>query len=97
MLMRPYDGGIDHGVLVVGILGQRLENALPDAARAPARVARMNHAEIAEAFRQVPPRNAGTVALQHRFDKQAIVRCRSASMAFSTGEPILDPLPLVVP
>src|ERR1700687_3822580 len=30
VLMRSDDGGVDHGVLVVGIIGQRLEKTLPN-------------------------------------------------------------------
>lgn len=57
----------------------------------------MDHADIAEAVRQGPPRHAGAVTIHYGFDKQAIVPCRSAYLAFSTGEPILNPFPRVVP
>jgi hypothetical protein len=36
MLVSAHDGRIDHGVFVVGVLGQMLENSLPDSANGPA-------------------------------------------------------------
>lgn len=55
MLMRTHYGRIDHGVFIVGIGRQRLENALPDAVLAPPGVPRMDHAKIPETFRQIAP------------------------------------------
>jgi hypothetical protein len=51
MLMRTHDGRIDHGVFIVRIGRQRLENALSNAALAPPGVPGMDHAEIPETFR----------------------------------------------
>ncbi len=95
--MRTHDGRVDHGVFIVGIGRQRLENALPDAALAPAGMPGMDHTEIPKTLRQIAPGNARSIAVQHRFDKQAVVLGRPANMSVSTGQPILDPLPLVVP
>lgn len=69
MLVSAHDGGIYHGVFIVGVLGQMLENSLPDSARGPAAEPRMHHAEVAEPLRQIPPRNPSSIAVKHRFDK----------------------------
>jgi len=61
--MGTYNGRINHGVFVVGILGQMLKNPLPDAAPPPTAEARMHHPEIAEALRQIAPWNAGPIAI----------------------------------
>lgn len=44
--MGSHDGRVDHGVLVVGVLRQRLEEALPGPVLAPATVAQVHHPEI---------------------------------------------------
>jgi hypothetical protein len=97
MLMRTHDGRIDHRVFIVGVSRQRLEYPLPDATLAPAGVAGMDNAEIAETFWQVPPRNTCAVTIQHGFNKQAIILGRAPHMSFPARQPILEPLPLVVP
>jgi hypothetical protein len=51
MLMRPHNRRINHGVFIVGISRERLENALPDTALAPTGVPSMDHPRIAEPFR----------------------------------------------
>ena len=38
---------------------------------------------VAEAFWKIPPRNAGTVAMKHGLDKQAVVDSRSTNMGAS--------------
>ena len=45
---------------------------------------------------QNAPRGAGVKPEENRFDEQAIVRRRTAHMAFATRQNILDPIPLVV-
>jgi len=58
MLMRTDDRGIDHRVFVIGVSRQMLENPLPHTVFAPAR---MDHSEISEPLRQIPPGNPGAV------------------------------------
>lgn len=53
--MRPHNGGINHGVLVIGIPGQVLKDLLPATGLSPAREAGMYHPIIAKAFGQVAP------------------------------------------
>jgi hypothetical protein len=71
--MGTYNGRINHGVFVVGILGQMLKNPLPDATPRPAAETGMHHPEIAEAFGQITPWNAGPIAIQNRLDKQTVI------------------------
>src|SRR5580693_528605 len=96
VLMSTHDGRIDHRVFVVGVLGQILEDPLPDAGLGPAGKARMNRLPVSEALRQVPPRHAGPISVQNRLNKQTIVRRRDAHMPQATRQQILDPVPLVV-
>ena len=56
----------------------------------------MNDSEIPESLRQVSPGNTGSVAVQHRLDKQAVIFGCAAHMAFSSGQEVFDTLPLVV-
>jgi hypothetical protein len=51
---------------------------------------------VAKALGQIAPRDAGSKPEENGFDEQAIVRRRTAHMAFAAGENILDPIPLVV-
>lgn len=95
MFRRTHDGRIDHGVFIVGIGRQGLQHALPDAALAPARVPDKYHMDTPEALRQIVPGNARPVAVQHRFDKQAVILGRRANMPVSTAQPMHDPRPLV--
>lgn len=93
MLMRPHDGGVDHGVFVVGLLGQHREDALSHAAFRPTREAGMDDAVIAESLRQVSPRNACPVTVAHRFDEQAVIPCRPAHSLLDPGaNPLSAPI-----
>jgi hypothetical protein len=51
---------------------------------------------VAEPLRQVPPGNAGAVAVEHRLDEQAIVLGRHADVPLAARQQALDPVPLVV-
>jgi len=97
MLVGPHNGGINHGVFVIRIFSQSLEHALPNPALAPAAVPGMNNPEVAKALRQVPPRNARPVAVQHSIHKQTVVFCRRPHPFGGTWQHILDPLPLIIP
>ena len=96
MLMGAHDGAVDHRVFVVGIGRELLEDALPDAGFGPAGEAPVHVVPVAEPLGQVAPRDAGTVAIQHRFDEQAVVRRGHADMALAARQQLLNPLPLVV-
>lgn len=57
----------------------------------------MNLDRITKPLRQVPPGNAGAIALENGFDKQPIVLGRDSDMAFTSRQKVFDPVPLVVP
>jgi hypothetical protein len=96
VLVGPHNGAIDHGVFVVRIGSQRLENPLPHATFRPARVPGVDLLPIAEPFRQIPPRNARSIAVEDRFHEPPIVLCGYANMAFSTWKQVFYSFPLVV-
>ena len=84
MLVGSHNSRVDHRVLVVGVLGQDVEHPLPHATFGPAAVPRMHHPEVAETLRQVAPRDARPVALQHRLDEQAVVPSRYPHIPLTT-------------
>jgi hypothetical protein len=73
VLMGAHDGAVDHGVLIVRVSPQILEHPLPHAVLGPAREAGMDLDRIAKALRQIAPRDARSVALQHGFHEQPVV------------------------
>src|SRR5215212_990404 len=62
----------------------------------PAAEAPMHLHTITEALGQVAPGYASPVAIEHRLDKQPIVRRRDPDPAWLPRQQMLDPLPLVV-
>ena len=56
----------------------------------------MDDLPVTKAFRQIAPGNAGAIAIQNGFDEQPIIRRGAADVAFTTGQKILDPIPLIV-
>lgn len=94
VLVGPHDGRIDHAPFVVGILGQCFEDAQPYARAAPARVAQVNDAKVAKALGQIAPGNAGSVAVEHGIDKQAVVRSRAPYVPGPAGQKVFDAIPL---
>lgn len=49
-------------------------------------MSQVDDAEITEALRKVPPGDAGSVAVEQRFDKQPIVFGGDIDMAGATGK-----------
>src|SRR5450756_3208957 len=96
VLMSAHDGGIDHHVFVVVIACQQLEKALENAALRPSTEALVHDLPVAETRRQVSPGDSRSIPVKNGFDEQPVVRCIAADMAFTAGQKILDPLPLVV-
>ncbi len=96
MLMGADDGAVDHGVLIVRLIGQMLEHSLPHPAPGPATEAGVDLLPGAEPLRQIAPGNAGAVAVEHSLDEQAVVPGGHAHMPGAAGQQVLDPLPLVV-
>ena len=83
-------------VFVVVIAGQELEKPLENAALGPSVEALIDDLPIAKALRQIAPRDAGAKPEENGFDEQAIVRRRTAHMAFAARQKVFDPIPLVV-
>lgn len=73
MLVGSYNGGVDHGVLVVRVQGQRLKDLLPTFTPTPAHVAQVHHPKVAKALGQIAPGDIGSVAIEHGFDEQAVI------------------------
>lgn len=95
--MRAHDGAVDHRVFVIGIGSQVLENPLPNPRFRPAAVTAMDVLPVAKAFGQVAPGNPRPVAIQHRLDKQTVVRRRHSDLPLTPRKQIANPLPLIVP
>jgi hypothetical protein len=96
VLVGSNDGAVNHGVFVVRILRQNLENPLPHASPAPARVAGMHHAEVTKALRQVTPGNACAVALEHRIHEQPVVARGGSGLCRLAGQQIRDARPTLI-
>jgi hypothetical protein len=88
VLVSPHDGCVEHHELIVGIERQYLENARKQATFTPSAVSLVG--------RFPAPRDAGSIPVEHRVDEQAVVRRRTADMAFTARQHVLDPLPLIV-
>jgi hypothetical protein len=94
--MGSNDGAVNHGVFVVRILRQNLENPLPHASPAPARVTGEYYAEVTKALRQVTPGNACAVAVQHRIHEQPVVSRSGSGLCRLAGQQILDARPTLI-
>jgi hypothetical protein len=94
--MSAHDGGIDHHVFVIVVACQQLENSLENAALGPSTEALVHDLPVAETCRQVTPGDPRSIPVKNGFYIQSIVGCIAADMAFTAGQKILDPCPLVV-
>ena len=75
------DGGVDHGVLHVGIVGDGVEQPLPDIRLHPVAETREHAVPVAERGRQIPPRAARSGDPQHGLDKKSVVLAAAAGIA----------------
>ena len=96
VLMGAHNGAVDHCVFVVGIRRKKLKDLLPDSGFGPSAEALVHVLPVAEAFRQIAPGNACPVAIEHRFEKQAVVGCRHSDRTLPPRQQVLDPVPLVI-
>jgi len=96
VLVSAHDGAVDHRVFVVGLGREMLKDPLPYAGFRPAAEPAVDIDRIAEAFRQVTPGDAGPVAVQHGVDEPAVIGGGRSDRTFSSGQKVLDPVPLVV-
>src|ERR1700756_806794 len=93
MLVGAHDGAVNHRILVVGVGGQVLEEALPYSFVGPTAEPLVGVLPIAKPLRQVAPRNSGAVTVEHRFDESAIVVGGDADITGFAGQQVLDSLP----
>ena len=96
VLMSPHDGGVDHHVLIVVVGGQHIEDTSKYTARRPPAETLVDNLPIAEPTRKIAPRNTGPVAVKHSLHKQPVVLSRTANVALTARQRVLDPFPLVV-
>ena len=94
--MRPHHGAVDHRIFVVGILGHNAKYRGPHTAFGPTAEAPMDVFPIAQVIRQVAPRDAGSVAIEHGIHEKSVVRRRCAHATHPPGQYVLDPVPLVI-
>jgi len=94
--MRSHDRTVDHRVFVVGIDRQQGKDADPDSTFGPTAVPSVRVVPVTEAFREVPPRDARAIAVQHRVNEKTVVRRGDANRALPPGQTVLDSVPLVV-
>jgi hypothetical protein len=94
--MSVHNSGVCHHVFVIGVARQQLENPLKNPALRPATETLMHALPIAEARRQIAPRNTGSESVQNGFNEQPVIWRRASDIAFATRQNILDPIPLVV-
>src|SRR5262252_2964048 len=93
--MSAHNSSVDHHVFVIGVARQQPENPLKNPALRPSAETLMHALPIAEARRQIAPRNTGSEPVQKGFNKQPVIRRRASDMAFATRQNILDPIPYV--
>src|SRR5258708_12340754 len=95
--MSAHNSGVDHHVFVIGVARQQLENPLKNPALRPAAETLMHALPIAEARRQIAPRNTGSEPVYNGFNEQPIIRRRPSDRPFPTPQNILHPIPLLPP
>ncbi len=84
--MSAHDGAVDHGVFVVGIGSEMLKYPLPDAGFGPAGKPCVDLDRVAEALRQIAPRDARTITVEHRLDKQPVVAGRHPNLPLAARQ-----------
>jgi hypothetical protein len=79
--MRPHRRGIQEQTAGLGkALGlQIFPQTLPDAARLPASEAHVNGVPVTQLGRQIPPRAARAIEMEHRFQELPIAQLRRRS------------------
>jgi hypothetical protein len=96
MLVGPDDGGVDHRIFIVGIIGQGFEKILPDAAFRPSRKPPVGVLPASETRWQIAPRRACPELVDHGLDKQLIAENAVApDMARTARKKVLHPGKLI--
>ena len=92
--MGAHDGAVDHRVFVVGVCGEMLKHPLPHTAFGPTAEPQVDLCPVAEPLRQIAPWHPGTITIKHGLDEQSIVGRDRPDRTFTSGQQVLDPLPL---
>ena len=96
MLMDPDVRRVEEDVFEIGIIGQGLEKAFPDALLRPAPETCVDAVPFAELARQIAPRRAGSRDPQYRLDEQPIVTRARAGITNFTRQFWRHPFPLLL-
>ena len=78
------------------IASQHLENALKNPALGPSVEALVYDFPISEALRKIAPWDARSISEKNGLHEQPVIRRSATDMAFTAGQKILDPIPLIV-
>ena len=78
--MHANDRAVDENILEIGILRERVEQALPDARALPTCEALIDTVPVAEHLGQVTPRRTGAEHPQDGFHERPIVRRRASGV-----------------
>ena len=98
VLMGSDDGGVDHRVFVVGIIGQGLEKIPPNAFFSPTRETPVRVAPAPEALGQIAPRRASAGFSDHGLDEKPVAAIAvPPHRARTARQQIFNPRELVVP
>src|SRR6202049_5075824 len=93
VLMRPDDGGIEHQIFEVRIIGHRLEDPSPNTLDAPSTEAPEHAVPIPERLRKITPGGARTHNPQHAFHEHPVVAAGRTLLVRSTDNQWRHPLP----
>jgi hypothetical protein len=96
MPMNTHDRTVDKDLLDVGIAGQGVEDALPDATLPPACEPLVDAVPGPERLGQIAPRRSRAGHPQDRLDEQPIVRRRASAVSGLARQQVCDTLPLIV-
>ena len=97
VLVGSDDGCVDHGVFVVGVIGQNLEKILPYARLCPTREAGVNILPRAEAFRQIAPRRSRAELPNNSVNEKPVASLTVAThVTGATRQQLLDASKLIV-
>jgi hypothetical protein len=72
------------------------KNTLENPALRPSTETLMNRFPVTETLRQITPGTPRPEPVKNRFDKQPIIFRRAAHVSFTTGQEILNAIPLIV-
>jgi len=78
------------------IARQHLENTFKNAALGPSAEALVDDFPISEALWKIAPWDTRSISEKNRLHEQPVIRRSATNMAFTTGQKILDPIPLIV-